>query len=532
MEIEEKTNILLVDDQPVNLMILEKVLKNPDYYFFKAASGQETLEILQGKEIALILLDVRMPLMDGFETARKIRDMEKGCDIPIIFITGAMKDEDHISRGYALNAVDYILKPFDRNMLRTRVSLLVELYRKRIQVQKQAELLRESETQLKELLKNRNLELEVLEKEITERTRAEGDLREARDMFNVFTDQIPGIAFIKDQDSRLVFANQYMKETFDAEGWLGRPISDYYPPDLAESLAAADKKALAEGPFVKQELLPDKNGTPRYWRTCKFPIQREGKPPLLGCVAIEITDLRRTEDMLEKRNAELKQSNRELDDFAYIVSHDLREPLRGIHSFSTFLLEDYAEKFDSTGKSMLNTLIRLSKRLETQIAAILHYSRVGRMEPAAENTDLNLILREVLDLLEISLTERAIEVRIPKPLPIVRCDSISIAEVFQNLITNAIKYNDKAEKEIEIGVTGKEPSYIFYVRDNGIGISEKHIGKIFRIFQRLHGKDKYGGGIGAGLSIVKKIIDRHGGRIWVESVPEEGSTFYFTLSPE
>jgi PAS domain S-box-containing protein len=531
MKIEDKTNILLVDDQPVNLMILEKVLKNPGYYFFKAASGLEALNILQDKEIALILLDVRMPVMDGFETAQKIRASEKCCDIPIIFITGAMKDENHIARGYSLNAVDYVLKPFDRNMLRTRVSLLAELYRKRIQVQKQAELLRQSETQLKELLKNRSLELEVLEKEITERIRFEEELREVRDMFNVFTDQIPGIAFIKDQDSRLVFANQYMKETFDAGKWLGRPISDYYPPDIAESLIAADKKALAEGPIVQLESLPDKNGTIRYWRTCKFPIRREDKPPLLGCVAIEITDLRRTEEMLEKRNSELKESNRELDDFAYIVSHDLREPLRGIHNFSTFLLEDYAEKLDQTGKSMLKTLIRLSKRLEDQIAAILQYSRVGRVKLAVEDTDLDAVLHEVLDLVKISLDDHGAEIYIPSPLPVVRCDRIRIAEVFQNLIINAMKYNDKPKKLIEIGFTGMG-NYIFYVRDNGIGISEKHMEKIFQIFKRLHGKDKYGGGTGAGLSIVKKIIDRHGGRVWAESAPGEGSAFYFTLSPE
>lgn len=531
MTTKPNVNILIVDDESVNLVILERVLEAPEYSFFKALSGEEALEIFQREAIALILLDVKMPGMDGFETAWKIRAMEKGRDIPIIFITAVMKDVEHIARGYAINAVDYVLKPFDRNMLRSRVTLVIELYQKNLQVQKQAELLRESEMKLREMVKLRNFELEVLEKEIAERIQVEEALSEARDTFNVFADRIPGIAFIKDQESRLIFANQYMKDTFSAKEWIGRPITEYYPPDIAEALAAADKKTLAEGPFVKMESLPDKNGDIRHWRTCTFPIRRKGKPPLLGCVAIEITDLRRTEDMLKKRNTELKRSNQELDDFAYIVSHNLREPLRGIHNFSNFLLEDYAEKLDDMGISMLETLLRLSERMENQIVAILLYSRVRRSEPDIRETDLNSVLHEVLDLLEFSLDEKGTEVHIIRPLPVVSCDKVRIAEVFQNLLTNAMKYNDNHEKRIEIGFTGTE-NHVFYVRDNGIGIREKHSEKIFKIFQRLHGKDKYGGGIGVGLTIVKKIIDQHGGRIWVESDPGEGTTFYFTLSPE
>ncbi len=233
---------------------------------------------------------------------------------------------------------------------------------------------------------------------------------------------------------------------------------------------------------------------------------------------------------LRQRNEELNQSNKELDDFAYIASHDLKEPLRGIHNFSSFLLEDYAGKLDEDGRSKLETLMRLTRRMETLIDSLLQFSRLGRVDLATDRVDLNEIVAEILDSLAISLQEEHVEVRVPRPLPAVRADRVRVGEIFYNLIVNAMKYNDKAEKWVEVGWR-EEPGGppVFYVRDNGIGIPEKHHDAVFRIFKRLHGRDKFGGGTGAGLTIVKKIVERHHGRIWVESSAGEGTTFYFTL---
>lgn len=242
----------------------------------------------------------------------------------------------------------------------------------------------------------------------------------------------------------------------------------------------------------------------------------------------ELGERRRAEGELAHRNEELRQSNKELDDFAYIASHDLKEPLRGIHNFSVFLLEDYADKLDDEGRSKLETLTRLSRRMEALIDSLLHFSRVGRVDLAIDRVDLNEILAEVLDSVGINLRELGVEVRIPRPLPVVRCDRARVGEIFYNLIVNAMKYNDKPGKWIEIGCQDRRPP-VFYVRDNGIGIPEKHLDSIFRIFKRLHSRDKFGGGTGAGLTIVKKIVERHNGGIWVESNAGEGTTFYFTL---
>jgi signal transduction histidine kinase len=233
---------------------------------------------------------------------------------------------------------------------------------------------------------------------------------------------------------------------------------------------------------------------------------------------------------LEQRNEELNQSNKELDDFAYIASHDLKEPLRGIHNFSSFLIEDYAAKLDDEGRSKLETLMRLTRRMETLIDSLLQFSRLGRVDLAVDRVNLNEIVAEMLDSLAISLNEDRVEVRVPRPLPTVRADRVRVGEIFYNLIVNAMKYNDKADKWVEIGWRENPAGPpVFYVRDNGIGIPEKHHDAVFRIFKRLHGRDKYGGGTGAGLTIVKKIVERHHGRIWLESSTGEGTTFYFTL---
>lgn len=257
-------------------------------------------------------------------------------------------------------------------------------------------------------------------------------------------------------------------------------------------------------------------------------------------LAAELGERRRAEAELELRNRELRESNRELDDFAYVASHDLKEPLRGIHNYAGFLLEDYAGRLDEPGQAKLETLMRLTRRMEGLIDTLLHYSRVGRVDLAIEPVDLGEVVEDAIDSLGPLLAEASAVVTVAGPLPTVRCDRARIDEVFRNLIANAVKYNDRAEKHVEVGAlpagtaaAGVSPAPaegpVFYVRDDGIGIPSKHQQVVFEIFKRLHGRDSYGGGTGAGLTIVKKVVERHGGRVWLESEPGRGSTFYFTL---
>ncbi len=269
---------------------------------------------------------------------------------------------------------------------------------------------------------------------------------------------------------------------------------------------------------VKRKSLP--------WRPWEVDAARMLRDAIIAVV------VRRAEE-LTRLNAELERSNADLDSFAFITSHDLKEPLRGIHNYATFVMEDYAEKLDADGKDKLQTLVKLSLRLEDIVESLLRYSRLGRADMAVERTDLSSVLAAVLDLLKVTLARDEVEVRIPRPLPVVRCDKTQAELLFTNLITNAVKYNDKPAKCVEVGyrepVDGADRRPVVYVRDNGIGVPEKHRHTIFRMFKRLHGRDKYGGGTGAGLAFAKKIVERHGGSIWVESTPGQGSTFYFTL---
>ncbi len=259
------------------------------------------------------------------------------------------------------------------------------------------------------------------------------------------------------------------------------------------------------------------------WKSYEVNAALELRSAIIGVVL-------RKADELAQLNIELERSNHELDAFAYIASHDLKEPLRGIHNYSNFLMEDYAETINEEGKKKLKTLIRLTQRMEDLIDSLLHFSRLGRVDLSMQPTDLNSIVHRSLDLLSARIEEMNVDIQIPRPLPTVYCDRIQVGEVFNNLIANSIKYNDKAEKFVEIGYIEEPPLPItFYVRDNGIGIRDKHFEVIFRIFKRLHGPSKYGGGTGAGLTIAKKIVERHGGKIWVDSTQGEGTTFYFTL---
>jgi PAS domain S-box-containing protein len=321
---------------------------------------------------------------------------------------------------------------------------------------------------------------------------------------------------------------------YDAEQVVGRSVSR-----LADGGGPLDWAAGAGVVGIREVLGRRKDGTLFPMDLAVGGFHFQGRRAYTAVVR-DITERRRAEEQLRfyaqelrDKNAELARSNQELDDFAYIASHDLKEPLRGIHNYAAFLLEDYAERLDADGKAKLETLIRLSARMEELIDSLLEFSRVGRLELSSQETDLNELVRKTLEGLQITLEERRAEVVIPRPLPRVRCDRVRVGEVFHNLITNAVKYNDRPVKRVEVGYregAGGGPP-VFTVKDDGIGIPERHQEAIFRIFKRLHGRDKYGGGTGAGLTIVKKIVERHGGRIWLESAPGAGTTFLFTLAP-
>lgn len=244
----------------------------------------------------------------------------------------------------------------------------------------------------------------------------------------------------------------------------------------------------------------------------------------------DITERKRAETNLLRYTQALEHSNRELDDFAYIASHDLKEPLRGIHNHSQFLIEDNKDKLDSDSVMRLNRLSYLSQRMEALVNDLLYFSRLGRQELAIQSTDLNEVIRDIESTLDVLIHDRTAKIIVPQALPTIVCDKPRVTEVFRNIITNAIKYNDKPEKRVEIGYQDNAGQHVFYVKDNGKGIDKEFYEEIFRIFKRLESsKDSKEDGTGVGLTFVKKIVERHGGKVWLDSKMGEGTTFYFTL---
>jgi signal transduction histidine kinase len=264
-------------------------------------------------------------------------------------------------------------------------------------------------------------------------------------------------------------------------------------------------------------------------------LQKElvGKNEALHTEIIERTQaeeaLRQLSNELEQRvkhrTTELELTNKELQEFAYVVSHDLKAPPRGITRLSQWLVQDYAGAFDEQGREMVELLVGRVKRMDRLIDGILKYSRVGRIIREKEQIDLNSLVQEVIDMLA---PPEHIHITIERDLPAVVGDTIRISQVFQNLISNAVKFMDKPEGKVMIRCVEEEAHWRFSVADNGPGIDEKHHERIFQIFQTLRPRDERES-TGVGLAVVKKIVELHGGKIWVESSPGHGSMFSFTL---
>lgn len=234
---------------------------------------------------------------------------------------------------------------------------------------------------------------------------------------------------------------------------------------------------------------------------------------------------------LEEQKKLLQKANKELDSFVYTVSHDLRAPLRGIASFSSFLEEDCKEKLGEEGRDHLKEIREGTNRMSKLIDDLLALSRISRIKNPFEDTDMNALVQSVIKQIEFDIKEKKVDLKIQADLPTVKCDGIKMKEVFLNLINNAVKFSSKNNKErprVEVGCSDNAGFFEFFVKDNGIGIDPKYHEQIFEIFKRLHTVTEYSG-TGAGLSIVKRIIDDHDGRIWIESESGKGACFYFTI---
>jgi light-regulated signal transduction histidine kinase (bacteriophytochrome) len=246
-----------------------------------------------------------------------------------------------------------------------------------------------------------------------------------------------------------------------------------------------------------------------------------------GALAVSrvINERKKAEEQKQLLLNDLEEINSELTNFAYIVSHDLKAPLRAIDSLAHWILEDYAKSFDKEGKEQMSLLIKRVDRMHNLIEGILEYSRVGRVKENMIEINLNILLSEVIEMIA---PPDNFQITIEDEFPTIVAEEVRIKQVFQNLLSNAVKFNDKKEGVINLNCRYDTDRWIFEVSDNGPGIEKKYFEKIFGIFQTLVSRDTFES-TGIGLSLIKKIVSVYGGEVWVESVLGEGSSFYFTI---
>ena len=373
---------------------------------------------------------------------------------------------------------------------------------------------------------NRELAIETHERELVELK-----LRTTRNLLQTVLDNLPLAVFVRDlkepDTKHIQLWNKTTEEMFGVSGdrfgddLLTIPLLDSY--DL--SFDDTDPSTL-EGQIIE---LPSEHGNTTTINLVQISIEdATSKSEKMLYVAQDITHRKQAEQQLTASNTELLKSNKELEQFAYVASHDLREPLRMVTSFTQLLAQRYHNRLDDEADTIINFAVDGAKRMETLIEDLLLYSRVGKNNKPLQVVDCNIVLQKALSNLQLLIQENNATI-IVRSLPQIFGDESQLIQLFQNLIDNAITYRSQSDPIIEIDAVSNGQQWLFSVKDNGIGIDPKHNQRIFEVFQRLHPKDKYSG-TGVGLAICKKIVERYGGNIWVKSELNTGSIFWLTLN--
>jgi PAS domain S-box-containing protein len=515
---EPKVKILLVDDTPENLVSLEAALSGLGEQLVLANSGKEALRYLLDDDFAAILLDVRMPEMDGFETAELIRSRPRSRQIPILFLTG-YRNEEHLFRGYDLGAVDFLFKPIVPEVLRSKVAVFVELSRGNAKLQEQSNELRNQAAVL----------------------------RKAEQKFRSLLEAAPDAMVVCREDGEIVMVNSQTEILFNCQRdkLIARNIRVLVPgweyrfrPGWDDDFGTPEVQPVTRG--VELRAFPE--GRNPFQAEFSFSPLHTEEGVVVTCSIRDVSERKKTEERIRELNSNLEarvlertealmRSNEELQQFAYVASHDLQEPLRTVSIYAQLLAKRYHGHLAGDADQFIKFIVEGAERMEKLIHDLLDFSRVDVrgtdfFTPMNCDDALTDAIRNIHSLIQES---GAVLTR--GPLPWVTGDPVQLTRLFQNLLVNSIRYRSEEPPHIHISADSQPREWIFSVRDNGIGIEPQYAEKVFGIFKCLQPRDKNSGS-GMGLAICRKIVSRHRGRIWVESALGKGSTFCFILPRE
>jgi PAS domain S-box-containing protein len=375
------------------------------------------------------------------------------------------------------------------------------------------------------------------EQDVTESREARRKLGEAEARFRTLVEQVPAVIYIdaNDEVSSAIYMSPQVEEVlgYTPEEWLEDPelwVKVLHPGDRERVLAEDARVEETGGPFSAEYRMVTKDGRAVWVRDEAVLVRdEEGDPIFWQGVFVDITERKEAEERQAELVEELRRSNAELEQFAYVASHDLQEPLRMVASYTQLLARRYKGRLDEDADEFINYAVDGANRMQTLINDLLTYSRVGTRGGDLVPTDTGAAFEAACANLRRAIEESGATITSDE-LPTVMGDGTQLVQLFQNLLANAIKFRSEEPVKVHVGAERCEGEWLFSVRDNGIGVEEPYAERIFRIFQRLHGKGEYSG-TGIGLAVCKKIVERHGGAMWVESSAGGGATFYFTLRP-
>ncbi|MEG4801570.1 PAS domain S-box protein [Microcoleus sp. ARI1-B5] len=624
--------VLVVDDQPSNLRLLSELLTAQGYQVYRAICGKLALKAAIAHCPDLILLDIRMPEMNGYEVCRRLKATPETEEIPVIFLT-VLDDINDKLQAFRVGAADYIAKPFQVEEVLARIDKQVGLQKLQQQLKEQNAQLQQSQSLLASILNSsldgvaaysavRNNEGNIVDfqwllvnraaEKISARSLNEivgkhllAEIPQVRNsgLFDLYVSVV--------ETGETVDQEFYYEHDRETSVWLHivavklndglavtfRNITDRKRAEIAlreseerfraifEQAAVGIAKTALCGQFLRvnpgfcqivryaeSELLqlhwqaithPDDIEADREyvrlllsgeiqtfsvekrlickdrevcWANVTVSAMRdaEGTAQYLICAIEDISERKQVQELLQasldtqtRYAQELTRSNAELEQFSYVASHDLQAPLSTIAGYAQLLEKRCHNQLDAQGNKFIRNIVNSCGRMQALIDDLLEYSRVGISHKPFELIDCNQVFEDACANLQLAIRKNQASVT-RGDLPRVRGDSFQLLQLFQNLIGNAIKYRSSEEPVVFLGASRQGNNWVFSVQDNGIGIAEQYHPRIFQIFQRLHTQKEYSG-TGIGLAICQRIVDRHGGRLWVESEPDRGSTFYFSI---